>query len=210
MLAASRDIAAADAAMRAGRFQEGVRLGTVLRGKTLGIVGLGRIGVEMAGFGRALGMTLLAWSQNLTPERASAAGARLVSKEELLAQSDVVTLHLVLSARTRGVIGGADLARMKPGALLVNTARGPLVDEGALLAALGAGRIRAALDVFDEEPLPAAHPLRRAPNTVLTPHLGFSTREVFRDFYSGAIANILAFLDGAPQAVANPDVLKRG
>ena len=207
LLAAARRIPAADTGMRAGRFQEGVGLGLVLRGRTLGIIGLGRIGTCMAEYARALGMRVVAWSQNLTPDQAQAAGAELLTKEELLAQSDVVSLHLVLSERTRGILGRDDLARMQDGAILVNTARGPLVDEAALLEALHAGRLTAALDVYDEEPLPADHPLRHAPNTVLTPHIGFSTREVFGDFYRGCIDNILAWLDGSPTHVANPEVL---
>jgi phosphoglycerate dehydrogenase-like enzyme len=209
MLAAARKIPQADANMRAGHFQDGVGLGQVLHGNTLGIIGLGKIGTEVARFGQVLGMRVLAWSQNLTDAKAKAAGATLVDKEALLAQSDVVTIHLVLSERTSGIIGAAELARMKPGAILVNAARGPLVDEAAMLKALHEGRIFAALDVYDEEPLPADHPIRRAPNTVLSPHLGFSTAEVFGDFYRGAIENILAFMDGAPTRVANPEVLKR-
>ena len=208
LLAAARRLSIADANMRAGKFQEGVGLGIVLRGRTLGIIGLGRIGAEVAAFGRALGMRVLAWSQNLTEEKASAAGARLVDKDTLLAESDVVSLHLVLSERTRGIIGRSELQRMKPGAILVNTARGPLIDTPALVEALNARRLHAALDVYDEEPLPAGHPLRSAPNTVLSPHLGFSTEEIFGEFYSGAIENILAFLNGQPVHVSNPDVLK--
>jgi phosphoglycerate dehydrogenase-like enzyme len=209
LLAAARKLTLADANMRAGRFQEDVGLGIVLRGRTLGVMGLGRIGTELAAFGRALGMRVLAWSQNLTEERARQAGAQLVDKATLLSESDAVTLHLVLSERTRGIIGSAELARMKPGAILVNTSRGPLVDERALLDAVQSGRITAALDVYDQEPMPADHPLRTAPNTVLSPHLGFSTIENFADFYRGAIDNILAFLNGRPSNVANPDVLKR-
>lgn len=209
MLAAARKLPQADAGMRAGRFQDGVGLGRVLRGRTLGIIGLGKLGTEVAGYGRALGMRVLAWSQNLTSQKAEAAGAEYADKDTLLTRSDVVSLHLVLSERTRGILGEKELARMKPGAILVNTARGPLVDEPALLEALYENRIFAALDVYNEEPLSADHALRRAPNTVLSPHLGFSTEEVFRDFYEGAIANILAFLDGAPMRVANPEVLKR-
>ncbi len=209
LLAASRRIPAGDAAIRAGRFQEGVGLGRVLAGQTLGIIGLGRIGARMAGYGRALGMRVLAWSPNLTPERAAEAGAEYATKEALLAQSDAISLHLVLSARTRGVLGAAELARLKPGAIVVNTARGPLIEEAALVAALREGRIIAALDVFDIEPLPADHPLRILPNTVLTPHLGFATTPIFRQFYGEAIQNILAFLDGAPMRVVNPEVKGR-
>jgi phosphoglycerate dehydrogenase-like enzyme len=209
MLAAARKIPLADATMRSGKFQDGVGLGIVLRTRTLGIIGLGKLGTEMAGYGNALGMRVLAWSQNLTEERAKAAGAKLVDKDTLLSHSDVVTLHLVLSERTRGIIGAGDLAKMKHGAILVNTSRGPLVDEKALLDALNAKRIFAALDVYDEEPLPAEHPIRTAPNTILSPHLGFSTEEVFRDFYQGAIDNIVAYLEGKPTNVINPDALKR-
>ena len=198
ILAAARHIPAGDAAIRAGRFQDGVGAGIDLAGKTLGIIGLGRIGRLMARYAQALGMRVLAWSQNLTAAAAQEAGATLVAKEALLQQADVVTLHLVLSDRTRGIIGAEDLARMKPGALLVNTSRGPLVDEAALIDALRRGRIRAALDVYDREPLPRDHPLRTAPNTVLTPHLGYTTIETFEEFYSQSIENALAFLDGKP------------
>jgi phosphoglycerate dehydrogenase-like enzyme len=198
MLAAARDIPGGDAAIRAGRFQEGVRVGRVLAGKTLGVVGLGRLGALMAGYGKALGMTVIAWSQNLTAERAEAAGAALVSKEDLLSRADVVSIHLVLSPRSRGIIGVAELARMKPGAILVNTSRGPLVDAAALLAAVQSGRVIAALDVYDREPLAADDPLRRAPNTTLTPHLGYGSRETFERFHDMSIENVLAFLDGKP------------
>jgi phosphoglycerate dehydrogenase-like enzyme len=201
ILAAARHIPAADAALRAGRFQDGVGAGLDLAGKTLGIIGLGRIGQLMARYGHALGMRVLAWSRNLSAEAAAAAGAAFVPKEALLEQADVVTLHLVLSDRTRGMLGAGDLARMKPGALLVNTSRGPLVDEAALIDALKSGRIRAALDVYDREPLPPDHPLRALPNTVLTPHLGYTTVDTFQDFYSQSIENALAFLDGKPVRV---------
>ncbi|MGH7042126.1 MAG: D-2-hydroxyacid dehydrogenase family protein [Acetobacteraceae bacterium] len=207
MLAAFRGLPTGDANLRAGRFQQGVPMGSACEGKTLGVIGLGKIGARLARYGRALGMTVLAWSQNLTEEKATAEGATLVSKDELLARSDAVTLHLVLSDRTRGLIGAADLARMKPGAVLVNTSRGPLVDETALLAALREGRITAGLDVFDSEPLPAGHPLRTAPNTVMTPHLGYGVREVWSQFYPESVENAVAFLDGKPIRVVNPDVL---
>jgi phosphoglycerate dehydrogenase-like enzyme len=198
MLAAVRHIPAGDAAIRAGRFQDGVGVGFLLAGKTLGILGLGRLGTLMAGYGRALRMRVLAWSQNLTAEKASAAGATLVGKEELLSRSDVVSVHLTLSERTRGLIGGRELALMKPGAVLVNTSRGPIVDEAALLAAVQSGRLIAGLDVYDREPLPAAHPLRQAPNTVMTPHLGYVTAENLAAFYQQSVENVLAFLDGKP------------
>jgi len=150
---------------------------------------------------------VLAWSPNLDESRAMAAGVEFASKEQLLRQSDVVSLHLVLSDRTRGVLGAAELALLKPQALLVNTARGGLVDEAALLAAVKAGRLSVALDVYDEEPLPPDHPLRSMPGTVLTPHLGFSTHATFRSFYSQSMENILAFLDGKPLRVLNPEVM---
>jgi phosphoglycerate dehydrogenase-like enzyme len=210
LLAASRRIPAGDAAIRAGRFHEGVGLGRVLAGQTLGIIGLGRIGTRMAGYGRALGMRVLAWSPNLTPERAAAAGAEFAEKDKLLAAADAISLHLVLSPRTERIIAAADLACLKPGAIVVNTARGGLIEEAALIAAVTTGKIIAALDVFNSEPLPAGHPLRRAANAVLTPHLGFATREIFVQFYTEAIENILAFLDGAPIRMLNPEALGRG
>jgi phosphoglycerate dehydrogenase-like enzyme len=203
MLAATRHIAAGDAAVRAGRFQRGVPVGVVLAGKTIGLIGLGRIGALMARYCRALDMRVLAWSRNLTDEKAAAAGAQHATKEELLASSDIVSLHLVLSDRTRGVVGAADLARMKSGAILINTARAGLVDEAALIEAVESGRVFAALDVFSVEPLPADHPLARAPNTVLTPHLGYSALEVYEEYYRHSIENALAFLDGKPIRVLN-------
>lgn len=198
MLAAARNIAQADASMRQGHFQTDVAPGYELAGKVLGLLGLGKLGQLMARYGAALGMKVVAWSQNLTPEAAQAGGAAWVDKDALLAESDVISLHLVLSERTRGIIGAAEIARMRPGTLLINTSRGPLIDEPALVAALQGGRIHAALDVYDREPLPADHPLRSLPNTVLTPHLGYGTAATFRDFYRQSIENVLAFLDGTP------------
>ncbi len=209
LVAAARAIPAADAAIRAGRFQEGLPIGFTLAGKTLGLIGLGRLGSRMARYGRALDMEVIAWSQNLTAATAAEAGAALVDKAELLARADAVSLHLVLSERTEGIIGAADIARMKPGAILINTSRGPLVDESALLDAVQAGRIVAALDVFDREPLPPDHPLRTAPNTVLTPHLGYGVAETWAQFYPQSVENALAFLDGHPMRVLNPKVLQR-
>ena len=209
LLSALRGLPVGDANLRAGRFQQGVPVGHVAEGKVLGVIGLGRIGARMARYGRALGMEVLAWSQNLTAEKAAAEGALLVPKDELIARSDAITLHLVLSARSRGIVGAGEIARMKPGAVLVNTSRGPLVDEAALLAALHAGRIRAGLDVYDIEPLPADHPLRHAPNTVMTPHLGYGVAEVWAQFYPQSIENALAFLDGKPIRVMNPDAVGR-
>jgi phosphoglycerate dehydrogenase-like enzyme len=205
LLAAARALPAADASMRNARFQEGLPAGIALEGKTLGIIGLGKIGARMARFGQALGMQVLAWSQNLTDEAAAAAGAARVDKPTLLARSDAVSLHLVLSERTRGILAAAELASMKHGAILVNTSRGPLVDETALLARLEAGALTAALDVYAEEPLPPEHPLRRLRNVVLSPHQGYATREVYGQFYRESIENVLAFLDGRPQRMLNPE-----
>lgn len=197
MLALARKIPFEEARMRAGHWQS--TLGTTLWGKTLGVIGLGRIGRRVAELGRAFGMTVLAWSPNLNEETASAAGARRVAKDELLAASDYVSLHLVLGERSRGVIGADELSRMKPSAYLVNTARGPLVHEDALLAALAERRIAgAALDVFWAEPLAADHPIRAMQNVVLTPHLGYVVEESFRAFYEDTVENIAAWLDGRP------------
>jgi phosphoglycerate dehydrogenase-like enzyme len=208
MLAAVRRIAAADASIRGGGFQGGVAPGFVLEGRTLGIIGLGKIGIRMARYGQALSMNLLAWSPNLTAERAQAAGARFVDKNALLEQSDVVSLHVVLSDRSRGLLGAPDLARMKAGAILVNSSRGPLVDEAALIAAVQSGRLIAALDVYAREPLPDGHPLRTSPNTVLTPHLGYCADEVYAQFYGESVENVLAFLDAKPIRLLNPEVLE--
>jgi phosphoglycerate dehydrogenase-like enzyme len=209
LLSAARAIPAADANMRAGRFQEGVPVGISLAGKTMGIIGLGRLGSYMATYCRALDMTVLAWSENLTADRAQAAGATLVSKDELLSRSDALSIHLVLSPRSRGLIGAAELARMKPGAILINTSRGPIVDEAALLEAVQSRRIIAALDVYDREPLPANHPLRSAPNTVLTPHLGYGVQETWKELYQQSIENALAFLDGKPVRVTDTEPLRK-
>lgn len=209
MLAAVRHIPHGHASIQGGGFQSGVAAGAVLEGKTLGVIGLGKIGSRLARYGRALGMRVLAWSSNLTPERAAELGAEFAPKSDLLSQSDVVTLHLVLSDRSRGTIGAAELAMMKPGAVLVNTSRGPLIDETALLARLASGDLVAALDVFDQEPLPPEHPLRRAPNTVLTPHVGYCTPESYAQFYRESIENILAFLAGQPIRLLNPTVVPR-
>jgi phosphoglycerate dehydrogenase-like enzyme len=198
MIAAARAIPAGDAAIRAGGFQAGVPAGMKLAGKTIGIIGLGRLGSRLARYSQALEMNVLAWSQNLTDEQAAAAGATYVSKDQLLKASDVVSLHLVLSERTRNIIAKPDLELMKPGAILINTSRGPLIDEAALVEALHARRIVAALDVYDLEPLPVDHPLRTCPNTILTPHLGYVTTETYELFYRDGIKNVLAFLAGAP------------
>ncbi len=203
LLAAARRIPAADAAMRSGRFQAGVAPGVTLEGKTLGIIGLGKIGSRMARYGQALGMTVVAWSPNLTAGKAHEAGARLVDKQTLLRTADAVSLHVVLSERSRGLLGPSELGLMKPGAILVNSSRGPLVDEAALVEKLRTGSLIAALDVYEREPLPVDHPLRELPNTVLTPHLGYGSLEVYRVFYGESIENVLAFLDGEPVRVLN-------
>jgi phosphoglycerate dehydrogenase-like enzyme len=210
LLAAARHLCSADASIRAGGFQSGVAAGAVLEGRTLGVIGLGKIGTKMARYGQALGMQVLAWSQNLTADKAQAAGARLVDKATLLSESDAVTLHVVLSERTRGMLSAQDLARMKPGAILVNTSRGPLVDEDALLERLRAGALVAALDVYGQEPLPAEHPLRTLPNTVLSPHLGYCTGEVYAQFYRESIDNVLNYIDGKPTRMLNPDAFNPG
>jgi phosphoglycerate dehydrogenase-like enzyme len=201
MIAAARAIPAADRTMRAGGFQHGVPVGISLAGKTLGVVGLGRLGARLARYALALDMKVIAWSPNLTEAKAEAAGARLVGKSDLMGESDVISVHMVLSPRSRGVIGAADIARMKPGAILINTSRGPLVDEAALIAAVEAGRIIAALDVYDKEPLPQGHPFRASEHTVLTPHLGYGVAETWRQFYPQSVENAEAFLDGKPVRV---------
>ena len=209
LISAARGLAVGDATIRAGGFQMGVPVGIGLAGKTLGVIGLGKLGGYMASYAKALRMNVIAWSQNLTPERANEVGATLVSKETLMATADAISIHMVLSDRSRGLIGKADIARMKPGAILVNTSRGPIIDEAAMLEALHANRIIAALDVYDREPLPANHPLRKAPNTVLSPHLGYCVKETWDGFYPQMIENALAFIDGKPIRVINPEVLSR-
>ena len=209
LLAAARAIPAADANIRAGRFQQGLPIGVSLAGKTMGVVGLGLLGSHMARYAKALAMDVVAWSPNLTAKKTNAAGVRLASKEELFSSCDAISIHLVLSERSRGLIGAADLARMKPGAILVNTSRGPIVDEAALLDAVCARRIVAALDVFDREPLPPDHPLRSAPNTVMTPHLGYGVQETWEEFYRQSMENALSFLEGTPLRVINPVVVNK-
>jgi len=203
ILSLMRRIPTEDRATREGRWQ--VTVGQGLNGKTLGLLGLGTLGSRVAKVGRAFEMQLLAWSQNLTAERAAEAGATLVGRDELLARADIVSVHLVLSERTRGLIGTRELALMKRSAYLVNTSRGPIVDEAALIAALRAGTIAGAgLDVFDEEPLPGAHPFRQLPSTVITPHLGYVTDATYRIFYEQAREDVEAFLRGAPVRVLRP------
>jgi phosphoglycerate dehydrogenase-like enzyme len=207
LISAARGLAVGDAIIRAGGFQMGVPVGIGLAGKTIGLIGLGRLGSYMAAYCKALRMNVQAWSQNLTAEKAEAGGAKLVSKDDLMATSDAISIHMVLSPRSRGLVGAADIARMKPGAILINTSRGPIVDESAMLAALHAGKIVAALDVYDREPLAPDHPLRSAPNTVLSPHLGYCVKETWDGFYPQMVENAVAFLDGKPVRVTNPEVL---
>lgn len=206
ILAMARHIPAGDRTIRAGGFMGGVAPGMRLAGKTMGILGLGLIGTRVAAYCRALGMDVVAWSRSMTPERAAEAGVAGVSRDELLSRADVVSIHLVLSPETRGIVGRRELALLRDGALLVNTSRAPLVDEAALLAELGQRRLHAALDVFNDEPLPADHPLRQAPNTVLTPHVGYGTLESYQLFYRNSIENTLAFLDGAPIRRYQPEL----
>ena len=202
ILALLRHIPLEDSETRAGKWQ--VTLGRDLHGGTLGVLGLGRIGSQVAKVGDAFGMTVIAWSPNLTAERAAERGARLVSKDELLADSDVLSIHMRLSERTRGLIGRRELGLMKPTACLINTSRGPIVEEAALIDALRGGNIGGAgLDVFDIEPLPLDHPLRNLENTVITPHLGYVSNETYRAFYGGMAEDIAAYLAGAPIRVMN-------
>jgi phosphoglycerate dehydrogenase-like enzyme len=197
ILALTRHVTAEDAAIRNGGWQHTVGFG--LRGRTLGIVGLGNIGQAVAAVGLAFGMAVVAWSQHLTAQAAAAAGATAVAKDVLFATSDVVTVHYKLSERSTGLIGARELGLMRPSAFLVNTSRGPILDQDALLAALHAGDIAgAALDVYNEEPLTAGHPLRSAPRTVLTPHLGYVTDDGYRMFYGDAVEDIAAFASGQP------------
>ncbi|MBR1147511.1 D-2-hydroxyacid dehydrogenase family protein [Bradyrhizobium sp. AUGA SZCCT0431] len=194
ILASMRGIDREAASLKAGGWQTG--LGSNLRGKSLGVVGLGNIGREVARIGLAFGMKVIAWSQNLTEEKASAAGATLVNKQTLFREADVVTVHLVLSGRTRGLIGAPEFDSMKPTARLVNTSRGPIVDEVALIEAMQARRIAgAAVDVFEVEPLPADHPFRKLDNVLATPHIGYVTEDLYRTFYGDAAANIASWLE---------------
>lgn len=200
ILSAVRHIPAEDRAMRDGGWQTTV--GTGLAGRTLGVMGLGRLGSQVATIGKAFGMDVAAWSQNLDAEHATSLGVRPVSKDELMAGSDIVTIHLVSSARTHHILGAAEIAAMRPTAYLVNTSRGPLVDTTALVEALHAGRIAgAAIDVYDTEPLPADDPMRSAPRTVLTPHLGYVTNDGYDLFFREAVEDIAAWRAGVPMRV---------
>ena len=200
ILALARSIPREDAGMRQGGWQTTV--GIELHGKVLGILGLGKIGGQMPAVGAAFHMEVIAWSENLTAERAASVGARRVEKDELFRRSDFLTIHTVLSKRTRGLVGAGDISTMKPTAFLINTSRGPIVDEQALIAAMQNHTIAGAgLDVYDEEPLPADHALRRLENVVITPHIGYVTAEKYRVFYADAVENVQAFLAGSPVRV---------
>jgi phosphoglycerate dehydrogenase-like enzyme len=197
MIALARHIPSEERALREGRWQ--VRIGEGLKGKVLGILGLGKLGSQVAGFGRMLGMDVIAWSQNLTDEAATEKGARRVSKEELFTQADFISIHLKLSERSRGIVDAAALSRMKKTAYIINTSRGPIVDEQALYEALSAGRIAgAALDVYSTEPLPPDAPIRALDNVILLPHIGYVARENWRKIYGDALEDIEAFMGGKP------------
>jgi phosphoglycerate dehydrogenase-like enzyme len=197
ILGAARRIAEDHQLMRQGGWQ--TRIGYRVAGKTLGLLGLGRLGSAVARVGLAFGMKAIAWSQNLTAERAAAQGVERVEKDDLFRRSDILSVHLVLSPRSRGLVGRGDIALMKKGAILVNTSRGPIVDTDAVIAALHDGHLDyAAFDVYDREPLPPDHPLRRAPNVLLTPHIGYVTEENYRSSYPQIVENVVAYLDGKP------------
>src|SRR5882724_5673912 len=210
LMSCARDMAKGERLMRTGGWHDGIEQMVVLEGKRLGVIGLGRLGSRVAGYAKAFGMDVVAWSQNLTAEKAAQGGAKLVTKDELLATSDFVSIHLALSERTRGLLGAADLAKMKKTAILVNTSRGPIVDEAALIAALKNRTIlHAGLDVYDKEPMSADHPFTKLDNITLIPHLGYVVEDSYRHFYEGTIKNIEAWLDGKPINVLNPDALKK-
>ena len=203
VLAVARHIAFEDRQVRSGRWQG--TLGMELHGKTLGLLGLGALGQRMAVYGKAFGMDVIAWSPNLTAEAAGALGVQRVDKEELFRKSDVLSVHLVLGDRSRHLVGRDDLKMMKRSAVLVNTARGPIIHEASLVEALSSGWIAGAgLDVFDNEPLPPEHPLRCMDNVVLTPHIGYATRDTFKNFYEATVSGVLAYLNGCPKDLLNP------
>jgi phosphoglycerate dehydrogenase-like enzyme len=204
IISAARDLAKGERNMRSGRWHDGLAAGFGLQGKRLGLLGLGKIGSRMALVGKAFGMDVVAWSQNLTAEKAAEGGAACLTKDELLRTSDIVSIHLVLSDRTRALISQKEFSLMKRTAILVNVSRGPIVDEAAMIEALKSGRIaHAGLDVYDREPLPADHPLRKMDNVTLSPHLGYVNDENLRMFYGDALENIEAWLAGKPIRVIN-------
>ena len=195
ILASARNLIAENTSLRGGGWQQSV--GDDIAGRTLGVLGLGNVGGAVAQIGNAFGMKVIAWSQNLTIDRAAEVGATLVSRDEVFREADVVTIHLVLSGRTRGLVGAAELALMKPTSRLINTSRGPIVVEADLIAALKDKTIAgAAVDVFDQEPLPLDHPFRALPNLLATPHIGYVSRGLYARFYQDTITNICRWLDG--------------
>ena len=197
ILGAARRIAEDHAFMRHGGWQ--TRIGHRVAGKTLGLLGLGRLGSAVARVGLAFGMKAIAWSQNLTAEKAAEQGVERVEKDELFRRADILSVHLVLSDRSRGLVGAREIGLMKPSSILVNTSRGPICDTAAVIEALKGGRLAyAGLDVYDQEPLPLNHPLRTAPNVILTPHIGYVTEENYRSSYPQIVENILGYLDGKP------------
>jgi len=207
MIATVRNLAEEHRRMREGGWQS--TTGMILSGKTLGLVGLGRIGKRMAEYAKVFGMEVIAWSQNLTDQAAAEVGVRRVEKDALFSQADVISIHLVLSARTRGLIGELELGLMKPSAYLINTSRGPIVDEVALVEALKSKRIAGAgIDVYDVEPPAPDHPLRSLANVTLSPHLGYVTRETLHAFYSDTVEAVAAWLDGAPVRIVNREALE--
>jgi phosphoglycerate dehydrogenase-like enzyme len=208
LIATVRHLAEEHRRMREGGWQS--TTGLILAGKTLGLLGLGRIGKRMAEYAKVFGMDIIAWSPNLIPEAATAVGVRRVQKDELFKDADVVSIHLVLSERTRGLVAARELRLMKPSAFLINTSRGPIVEEAALIDILRAGAIAGAgIDVYDVEPPPLDHPLRSLPNVTLSPHLGYVTREALHAFYSDTVEAVTAWLSGKPIRIANPEVLER-
>jgi phosphoglycerate dehydrogenase-like enzyme len=201
ILELTRHIGYENARMHAGATWQ-TTIGPDLQGMTLGVLGLGRLGLHTANIAKAFGMKVIAWSQNLTPEKCAEAGVGYASKEDLFRQSDFITIHVVLSQRTRGIVGTTELGLMKPSAFIINTSRGPIVDEAAMLAALRDKKIGGAgLDVFDIEPLPLDHPLRKMDNVVITPHLGYVSEQNYQHYFAGAVEDIRGFLDGKPVRV---------
>ena len=209
MIAAARNIAIEHEGMRQGKWQ-GSRMGTGLAGKTLGLLGLGRLGKRMVEYAKVFGMPVIAWSQNLTDEAAQAAGATRVDKDTLFKNSDFISIHYVLSDRSRGLVGAREFGLMKPGAYIINTSRGPIIEEAALVSALQTKKIAgAALDVYDHEPLPADHPLRKVEGATLTPHLGYVTKESLSLFYGGITRCVDAFLKGTPIGITNLEAVRK-
>jgi D-3-phosphoglycerate dehydrogenase len=201
MLELTRHIGYENARLHAGATWQST-IGPDLDGMTLGVLGLGKLGIRTANIAKAFGMKVIAWSQNLTPEKASEAGATYVSKDDLFRQADFVSIHVVLSPRSRGLVGAKEIGLMKPTAYIINTSRGPIIDEAALLAALRDKKIAGAgLDVFDVEPLPLDHPLRKIDNAVITPHLGYVSEQNYKNYFAGVAEDIRGFLDGKPARV---------